>query len=35
MLQTLMCYGKVHIENKIRLHFILFLYYIHLIVIFR
>jgi hypothetical protein len=34
MLQTLMCYAKVHIENKIiRLDFILFIYYIDLIVI--
>jgi hypothetical protein len=35
MLQTLMCYTKVHIKNKIiRLNFILFtcIYYIDLIV---
>jgi hypothetical protein len=36
MLQTLMCYAKVHIKNKIiRLNFILFIYYIDLIVIFK
>jgi hypothetical protein len=36
MLQTLMCYAKVHIKNNIiRLHFILFICYIDLIVIFR
>ena len=34
MLQTLMCYAKGHIKNKIiRLNFILFIYYIDLIVI--
>ena len=37
MLQTLMCYAKVHIKNRIiRLNFILFnIYYIDLIVIFK
>ena len=36
MIQTLMCYAKVHIKNKIiRLNLILFIYYIDLIVIFR
>ena len=36
MLQTLMCYAKVHIKNKIiRLNFILFIYYADLIVNFR
>jgi hypothetical protein len=31
-----MCYAKVHMKNKIiRLNFILFIYYIDLIVIFR
>ena len=36
MLQTLMCYTKVHIKNKLmRLNFNLFIYYIDLIVIFR
>jgi hypothetical protein len=36
MLQTLMCYAKVHINNKIiRLNFTLFIYYIDLTVIFR
>jgi hypothetical protein len=36
MLQTLMCYAKVDIKNKlIRLNFILFICYIDLIVIFR
>jgi hypothetical protein len=34
MLQTLMCYAKVHIKNKLmRLNFNLFIYYIDLIVI--
>ena len=36
MIQTLMCHAKVHIKNQIiRLNFILFIYYIDLIVIFR
>jgi hypothetical protein len=36
MIQTLMCYAKVHIKNKIiRLNLILFIYYIDLIVLFR
>ena len=36
MLQTLMSYAKVDIKNKlIRLNFILCIYYIDLIVIFR
>jgi hypothetical protein len=36
MLQTLMCYAKVHIQNIIiRVNFILFIYHIDLIVLFR
>ena len=36
MLQTLMCYRKVHIKSIIiRVNFILFIYYIDLIVIIR